>query len=85
MRFAKPGVVGAADTDHVLYERSLRVKAKAGTETVARIVEPYFDRNYLHFCSHSQTPNRLEASPYAAAAIKGRCAYAAFPAFAAFG
>lgn len=32
------------------------VKLKGSTQMLARLWKPYFDRNYLHFCSHAQTP-----------------------------
>ncbi|MCY3020491.1 MAG: beta-galactosidase, partial [Planctomycetota bacterium] len=52
-------------------------------ESLARVVEPYFDRSWRHFSSHNQTPHdRL--SRYSAAVRKGRVAYIAYPIFSAF-
>jgi hypothetical protein len=35
---------------------------KSDEKTLARIVPPYFNRTYDRFCSHRQTPPRLDAS-----------------------
>jgi hypothetical protein len=71
-------------SDHVMYERGVRVTPAAGATALAGVVEPYFERTWRHFCSHRQTPgDRL--SPYAAAVSHGRTAYVAYPIFTAFG
>ena len=72
------------DADHILYDRTVRVTAKPAAETLARIVEPYFDRNWQHFCSHGQTPTD-QLSKFAAAVVGKNVAYLAFPAFHSFG
>jgi hypothetical protein len=72
------------DTDNVLYERGLRVKPAAGARVLARVVEPYFDRAWNHFCSHGQTPPD-KLTPYAAAVVKGKVAYIPYPVFSLFG
>jgi hypothetical protein len=53
------------------YEAALRVQPHAGAEVLATIREPYFNRTYGHFCSHQNTPNRLEIAPHPAALRKG--------------
>jgi hypothetical protein len=68
-----------APSDHVLYDRSLRVTAGRGT-VLARVVEPYFDRTWRHFSSHAQTPGAT-LSRFAAAVATARTAYIAFPVF----
>jgi hypothetical protein len=68
-----------------MYERGIRMTAAKGAETLAKVVEPYFDRNYLHFCSHAQTPNLPNASRYAAAIRKSRVITIPYPIFKAFG
>jgi hypothetical protein len=73
----------AANTDHVMYERGMRLKPKAGAQGFVRIVEPYFERSWQHFCSHFQTPGD-KLSPYVAAVRKGRVLTIAFPAFKAY-
>jgi hypothetical protein len=72
-----------ARTDHVIYERSVRVTPLAGTTSLARVVEPYFERAWNHFCSHHQTPPD-KPSRYSAATINGRVGYIAYPIFSAF-
>jgi hypothetical protein len=42
--------------DYVMYERGVAVKVLQGTETIASITNPYFNRTYDRFCSHRQTP-----------------------------
>lgn len=71
-------------SDHVFYERGVRLEAPEGSEVLARIVEPYFERTWEHFCSHAQTPGRLEASLYAAAFVRGREGVFALPVFRAY-
>jgi len=66
-----------------MYERGVRVKAGAGAESLARVVEPYFERAWDHFSSHRQTPGD-KASRYSAAVQRGRVAYIAYPIFSAF-
>lgn len=43
-------------TEHVMYARGVAVEQTAGT-CLAATVASYFDRDYLHFCSHRQTPS----------------------------
>jgi hypothetical protein len=83
IRFGDAINTGVPDSDHVMYERGQRVVPGKGTEILAGIVEPYFERTWNHFCSHKQTPGD-KLSPYPAAVQKGRCAYIAFPIFAAY-
>ena len=73
-----------APMDHVLYERGLRVKPARGAERLAQVVEPYFDRNWRHFCSHFQTPPS-RATRHPAALVKGRVAYIPYPLFGMYG
>ena len=76
---------GIAATDHVMYERTVRLRAAGGARVLARVVEPYFDRDWRHFSSHRQTPPRPSASPWAAAVRKGRVISIASPIFRAYG
>jgi hypothetical protein len=83
IRFGAAIGADVPDSDHVMYERGVRVTAARGAQALAGVVEPYFERAWNHFCSHRQTPgDRL--SPYAAAVQKGACAYIAFPVFSAY-
>lgn len=81
-RMARGFGAGIAAADHVMYERGVRV-VPAGATTVAGVVDPYFDRAWNHFSSHMQTPGE-KLSRYAAATIKGRVGYIAYPLFAAY-
>ncbi len=82
-RFGREIAEGVPPTDHVMYERSVRVTAADGATRLARVVEPYFERSWEHFSSHFQTPP-AKRSRYAAAAARGRVAYIAYPIFTQF-
>jgi len=83
IRFGDRISTGVPDSDHVMYECGVRVAPAKGTTVLARVVEPYFERAWNHFCSHKQTPGD-KLSPYAAATLQGRCAYIAYPIFSAY-
>jgi hypothetical protein len=83
IRFGKEVSADVPPTDHVMYERGVRVTPARGAAALARVVEPYFDRSWRHFSSHFQTPPE-KVSRYAAAVASGRVAYIAYPIFTAF-
>ena len=58
------------------YAAALRVKPASG-RSLAAIHEPHFDRTYGHYCSHQNTPNRLEPADHAGALRKGRIVFLA--------
>ncbi len=66
IRFDRALARDMAGEDHVMYERGWRMYPGKGAAPLARVVEPYFDRSWEHFCSHSQTPP-AKLSPYSAA------------------
>lgn len=72
--------------DHVVYDRTWRAVARADATPLADVTEPYFDRDYRHFCSHAQTPNRPDPSAYTAGAVRadGAVAYSPLPLFGLF-
>jgi len=70
-------------SDHVMYETGWRVSPKAGTEVLAQIVEPYFQRAWNHFSSHNQTPPD-KLSQWPAATQNGRVVYVSTPVFQAY-
>ncbi|MFA5206198.1 MAG: alpha-amylase family protein [Lentisphaeria bacterium] len=72
-----------ADTDHVMYERGLRLTPAAGATAWGKVVEPYFERDWRHFCSHRQTPP-ARTTPYTVVAGRGRMLTTAFPLFTAY-
>lgn len=53
------------------YTSAIRTQPDAGAETLAKNVEPYFDRTYATYCSHLNTPNGLEAAEHPGAVRKG--------------
>jgi hypothetical protein len=85
IRFGKELSADVPASDHVMYERGVRVTAlNSRASTLARVVEPYFDRAWDHFSSHFQTPpDRL--TRYAAAVQNDRVGYISYTIFTAFG
>jgi hypothetical protein len=83
MRFLGKYSNAAAPTDHIIYDRTVRVTAQRGTQVIAGVVEPYFDRTWDHFCSHNQTPGD-KLSPYALGSVHGRVGHIAFNVFEAY-
>jgi hypothetical protein len=55
-----------------------RVLPTDGT-ALGRIHEPYFDRTYMHYCSHRNTPNRMEPAEHALGVRRGTVVYMAHP------
>ncbi len=85
LRFSKSINQDVPDSDHVLYERSIRVTPTDGAQSLCKIVEPYFNRTWQHFSSHAQTPpDKMSKYPAAVLNQAGNAAYIAFPAFDAF-
>ncbi len=60
------------------YTAAIRVRPADG-RMLAAIHEPYFDRTYGHYCSHQNTPNRLETAEHAGALRKGRIIFLPHP------
>ncbi|MCC6423339.1 MAG: alpha-L-fucosidase [Phycisphaerales bacterium] len=83
IRFGKEVARDVPPTDHVMYERGIRVTPTNGASAVAHVVEPYFDRSWQHFSSHFQTPPD-KVSKFAAAILSGRIGYIPYPIFSAF-
>lgn len=84
LRFDGTTAAGIAATDHVMYERGIRIKPARGARGFVKVVEPYFDRNWAHFSSHAQTaPDKVSA--YSAAVQCGSVITVAFPIFKAYG
>ena len=83
VRFGKEIAVDVPPGDHVTYESGVRVTPTRGTNAVARVIEPYFERTWQHFSSHFQTPAD-KLTKYAAATLNENAAYIAAPVFGAF-
>jgi hypothetical protein len=79
-RIAPDAFPGIAPMDYVLYEQGVTVRGLPGATVSARIVNPYFNRTWEHFCSHRHTPPAaLSEEPFVVRAPG--CAYAAHPLF----
>ncbi len=71
---------GIPPMDYVFYERGVTVTAREGTEILAPVVNPYFNRTWEHFSSHRQTPPaEVTGEPFMARA--GGVIYLATPIF----
>jgi putative glycosyl hydrolase-like family 6 (GHL6) protein len=64
-------------TPFLNYNSGLRVRPGQGTEVLARIREPYFDRTYASYSSHRDTPYRLEDAVHPAVTREGNVVYLA--------
>ncbi len=69
---------GLVTSPFLNYTAAIRVRPSDG-RVLAAIHEPYFDRTYAHYCSHQNTPNRLETAEHAGALRKGRIIFLAHP------
>jgi len=67
----------------VMYGKSRRVTVTDG-ESLGEVYDPYFNRQWDHFCSHQHTPNRPEASGFSCGVRKGNIAYLAHPIFSIY-
>ena len=65
---------GLARSPILMYQAALRCRA-TDAQVLAAIREPYFDRTYGHYCSHLNTPNRLEDAPQPGALLRGSLIY----------
>jgi len=74
---------GLLDTEYVMYDRGFWVIPEEGTEVLAGIWNPYFNRAYNHFCSHVHTPVEKD-SGYPAVTQKGNVIYFAHPIFSMY-
>ena len=58
-------------------QAALRCRANGTGQVLAAIREPYFSRTYARYCSHLNTPYRLEDAEQAACLQKGRVVFLA--------
>jgi hypothetical protein len=61
------------------YVPALRARPHADAEVLALIHEPYFSRTYAHYCSHQNTPHRLDPAEHPALVQKGNVIWSANP------
>jgi hypothetical protein len=59
------------------YASGLRVKPHPDAEILAAIREPYFSRTYAHYCSHQNTPYRMEPAPHPGMLRRGNIIWSA--------
>ncbi|HEY1685813.1 MAG TPA: beta-galactosidase trimerization domain-containing protein [Tepidisphaeraceae bacterium] len=71
------------DTDHAMYDRSARVTAARTSQSLTKVVEPYFERSWDHFSSHYQTPPD-KPSRYSASVCCKQTGFIAYPIFSSF-
>ena len=71
---------GLPRTEHVMYLRGLEVAAQEGTEVLADVLVPYFNRAWDHFVSHRHTPSSGRVG-YPGIVQRGRVVYFAHPVF----
>ncbi len=71
------------ETDFVMYERGLNVTPQSGSETLATISEPYFNRTWEHFISHAHSPVKNQTDQ-PAVVQKGNIIYFAHPIFTTY-
>jgi hypothetical protein len=83
VRFGKRIDQGIPATEHVMYDRSVRAFPDTGAISLATVVEPYFERAWNHFSSHSQTPPD-KPSKFSAAVQNGKVGYIAYPVFSSY-
>jgi hypothetical protein len=66
-------------TPFLNYEPSIRVRPLGGTEVLARIREPYFNRRMNAYSSHRHTPYKLKDADHPAVIRKGNTVFIARP------
>ncbi len=71
-------------TQHVMYDRGVRVRANGESEALAIVWEPYFNRSWRHFTSHFHSPPH-QPTDDPGAVRRGNCIYFAHPVFASYG
>lgn len=71
---------GIPDTELVMYERGVEVKALGGATILAKVNRPYFNREGDHFSSHKHTPS-AGISDYPGIVKNGNLIYFMHPIF----
>lgn len=76
-------LAGLADYPFVMYDKGIRIKGQAGSQVLAQMGEPYFERDYDHFSGHSYTPE-AGLSEYAGVVRNRNVVTISFPLFGAY-
>jgi hypothetical protein len=63
---------------------SRRIRARSDAESLGAVYDPYFNRDYRHFCSHQHAPPRPEPSGYDCGVRRGALLYLAHPVFSLY-
>ncbi len=71
---------GLPETEHVMYIKGTEIVAEPGTEVLANVILPYFNRTYQHFSSHRQTPSSGQVG-YPGIVKNGNTIYFSHPIF----
>lgn len=71
---------GIPASEHVMYEKGLKLDLLPGAKSLAQVWNPFFNRNYEHFCSHAHTPADKPAG-YPGIAANGNVVYVGYPIF----
>jgi hypothetical protein len=70
---------GVVSSPFLNYEAALRCQPAAGSDILAHIREPYFDRTYEKYCSHQNTPYQLNNAAHPGIIKTGNVIYIAHP------
>jgi hypothetical protein len=81
MRLDPAVLPGVPAMVHATYEQGVDVLPEPGSQLLAPVVNPYFNRGEVQFCSHRQTPPRPEDAPHAAVTRNGNAVYLAHAIF----
>ncbi|MDH7571743.1 MAG: beta-galactosidase trimerization domain-containing protein, partial [Armatimonadota bacterium] len=84
--FIVPGdalAAGVRATGNVMYRRGLEVEALPGSEVLAQVEVPYFNRTWRHFCSHGHTPSSGKVG-YPGVVRRGNAIYFMHPVFSQY-
>jgi len=65
----------------VMYAPSQRIRVREGAESLGEVYDPYFNRDFRHFCSHQHAPARPESSGFDCGVLSGAIMYLAHPLF----
>ncbi len=80
IRARQPLAKGLANTELVMYLKGLELVPSAGTEVLADVLAPYFNRTWDHFFSHKHTPSSGKVA-YPGVVRRGRTIAFAHPIF----
>jgi hypothetical protein len=80
IRARAPLAAGLPETELVMYLQGLQVRPREGTEVLADVVEPYFNRAWDHYFSHRHAPSTGRVG-YPGAVRRERSIYFAHPVF----